>query len=165
MASELCPEDTVPEASDPAGFGGGALGRRGVWQRGQPLRQRGSLTILPAPQPLPAKLHNWERDPRSIHSQGTGCAVFPPQRKDSAGPSRPSFSPQSLLSPSSSPRQQGGRGAQGQAPSRCRCRCRCAVREFQATPPRAKVKGCQVPVSSEQVLVDCALGAMQALCQ
>lgn len=38
--------------------------------------------------------------------------------------------------------------------------------EFQATSPGARVKGCQVPVLSEQVLVDCAFGKKgKALCE
>lgn len=155
IGSELCPvalEDTVPEGSGPAGFGGGARGSGGVWQHDQPGQQRGSLIDLPAPQRfLPSCCVTGKVIPAPLtHREPAGRAVFPPQRKDSAGPSRPSFSPQSLLSPSSSPRQQGGRGAGDRLPAAA-----------QATPPRAKGKGCQVPVPSEQVLVDCA----QALCQ
>lgn len=165
MASELCPvalkTQSQRQRAQPA-LGEEFSGRRGVWQRDQPPRQRGSLTILPAPQPLPAKLHNWERDPHSIHSQGAGCAVFPPQRKDSAGPLGQVSAHNHFCHQVPVPGRREGVGPWDRLPAGC---CRCAVREFQATPPRAKVKGCQVPVSSEQVLVDCAGGAMQALCE
>lgn len=129
----------------------------GVWQHDQPLRQRGSLPfILPVPQLFPAKLRYWERDP-GLHSQGTQPCYIPTTKKGFSGALSAKFQPTiTFVTKFQSHAVWRGLGSGRKALSCCCC-CSWPIREFQVTSPRAKVKGCQVPVLSEQVLVDCAL--------
>lgn len=125
----------------------------GVCQHDQPRRQRGSFPFSPCPSFFLPSCVTGEKILGSVRREPSR-AIFPPQRKDSVGPSQPSCSPQSLLSPSSSPMRRGGGGA-GKKGSELLLLL--AHWEFRATSPRARVKGCQVPGLSEQVLVDCAV--------
>ena len=68
------------------------------------------------------------------------------------GPFRPSLSPQSTFVPCHGEGTGAGRKALSYL-----SRCLCPAWDFQAISRRVQVKGCQVPVLLEQVLVDCAL--------